>query len=136
MTIIPKQGLRMGWFKDRQAKKPQKLTRVMTKFIGEQDGPSERELKAGFVELFRQEPTVERAYLALADHDDGTGIHVTLAIKSSRGEDSSLIRKLIEIFSEMFSSHEHLDMIFIREDQERQLRDVCAPFYVPNGRVT
>lgn len=119
----------MGWFKDRQARKPQKLTRVMTKFMGEQDGPSERDLKARFVELFRQEPTVERAYLALADHGDGTGIHVTLAIKSSGGEDLSLVRKLQGIFSAMFNSQEHLDTMFIREDQEHQLREVCAPFY-------
>ena len=126
----------MGWFKDRNAKKPQKLTRIMTKFIAEQDGPSERDLKAHFVDLFRQESVVERAYLALAEHGDGTGVHVTLAIKSSRGEDPSLLRKLMRIFAEMFSSREHLDVISIREDEERQLQDVCAPFYVLNGQVT
>ena len=79
---------------------------------------------------------VERAYLALAEHGDETGVHVTLAIKSSCGEDPALIRKLMSIFSEMFSSHEHLDVIFVRQDQERQLRDVCAPFYQLNGQVT
>ena len=119
----------MGWFKDRHPKKPQELTHVMTTFIGEQDGPSERDLKARFVEIFREQPVVEHAYLALADHGDGTGVHVTLAIKSSGGEDLSLVRKLQGVFSAMFNSQEHLDMMFIREDQERQLREVCAPFY-------
>lgn len=122
----------MGWLKGWQAKKPQKLTGVTTKFIGEQDGPSERDLKARFVELFRQEPAIERGYLALAEHGDGSGVHVILAIKSSDGEDPSVIRKLMEIFGEMFSSQEHLDMIFIREDQEHQIRNVCAPFYILN----
>jgi hypothetical protein len=133
LTIIPKQGPRMGWFKDRHAKKPHKLTRVMTKFIGEQDGPSERDLKARFVEILREQRVVERAYLALADHGDGTGVHITLAIKSSGVEDLSLVRKLQGIFSAMFNSHEHLDMMFIREDQEHQLREVCAPFYRLTG---
>jgi SseB protein C-terminal domain len=123
----------MGWFKDRYPKKAQKLTRVMTTFIGEQDGRSERDLKARFVEIFREQPVVEHAYLALGDHGDGTGVHVTLAIKSSGGEDLSLVRKLQGVFSAMFNSHEHLDVMFIREDQQRQLREVCAPFYQLSG---
>src|SRR3954463_2411862 len=46
---------------DTHQKKPQKLSYFVTSFIGEQkDGPSERDLKARFAELFRQEPVVER----------------------------------------------------------------------------
>ena len=116
----------MVWFKK---KLPQQLTPPTTKFIAEQDGPSERDLKARFVELFRHEPIVERAYLAQAEHGDGTGIHVTLAIRCSCGEDPALIPKLANIFTCMFGSHEHLDMMFVREDQEQQLRTVCGPFY-------
>ena len=119
----------MGWFKNKNSQKPQKLTRLTTRFIAEQDGSTERDLKAAFVKVFREEPTVERAYLALAEHGDGTGAHVTLAIKSSFGEDPLLVRKLMSIFSEMFNSREHLDLMFIREDQEHQLREVCTPFY-------
>jgi len=123
----------MGWFKDKHPQTPQQLTPPTTRFIAEQDGPPERDLKARFVELFREEPTVERAYLALAEHGDGTGVHVTLAIRRSCGEDPSLIRKLANVFSSVFGSHEHLDMMFIREDQEHQLRAVCAPFYRATG---
>lgn len=90
---------------------------------------SERRLKERFVELFRKQATVERAYLALADHGDGKRAHVTLAIRSSSGDDLTLIRKLQSIFSSMFSSREHLDMMFIKEDQECQLQGVCNPFY-------
>jgi hypothetical protein len=121
----------MGWFKNKNSQKPQKLTRLTTRFIAEQDGPTERDLKAAFVQVFREELAVERAYLALAEHGDGTGAHVTLAIKSSLGEDQSLVRKLMNVFSEMFNSREHLDMVFIREEQEHQLRAVCTPFYRP-----
>ena len=119
----------MGWFKNKNSQNPQKLTRLTTRFIAEQDGPTERDLKAAFIQVFREEPAVERAYLARAEHGHGSGAHVTLAIKSSCGENPLLVRKLMSIFSEMFNSQEHLDMMFIREDQEHQLREVCAPFY-------
>ena len=99
------------------------------KFVGEQDGPIERDLKTRFVQVFSHESMVKSAYLARADHSDGTGIHVTLAISHSCGEEPSLIPKLASIFSSMFGSHTHLDMMFLREDQEQQLRAVCAAFY-------
>jgi hypothetical protein len=119
----------MRWFKDKHPRAPQQLTPPTTRFVAEQDGVPERDLKACFVELFRKQPTVERAYLALTEHGDGRGVHVTLAIRCSSGEDPSLISRLANIFSSMFGSHEHLDMMFIREDQERELQAVCKPFY-------
>ena len=119
----------MRWFKNMRRQKPQRLMVLTVRFVGEQDGPSERRLKECFVEHFRKQATVERAYLALADHGDGKRAHVTLAIRSSSGEDPTLIRKLQSIFSSMFSSHEHLDMMFIQEDEEHQLQGVCKPFY-------
>jgi hypothetical protein len=119
----------MRWFKDKHPRAPLQLTPPTTRFVAEQDGVPERDLKAFFVELFRKQPTVERAYLALTEHGDGRGVHVTLAIRCSSGEDPSLISRLANIFSSMFGSHEHLDMMFIREDQERELQAVCKPFY-------
>lgn len=123
----------MSWFEDKHPQRPKQLTPQTTRFVAEQDGPPERDLKARFVELFREQPTVERAYLAVAEHDDGTGAHVTLAMRCSCGEDPSLISKLADVFSSMFGSHEHLDMMFIREDEEHQLQTVCAPFYRASG---
>jgi len=116
-------------------KPPQQLTPTTTKFIAEQDGPPERDLKDRFVEHFRSEPMVERAYLVQVGHSDGTGIHVTLAIKCFGEENPSLIPKLADIFSNMFGPHEHLDMMFIREDQEKRLRVVCEPFYGVASRL-
>jgi hypothetical protein len=117
----------MRWFKRSQV--PQQLTPPMTRFVGEQDGPSERDLKASFDEFFRSAPMVERAYLARAEHGDGTGVHVTLAIKCSCGEDKFLVSKLAKIFATMFGSHEHLD-INVRTGRPRaEMRVVCTPFY-------
>jgi hypothetical protein len=119
----------MAWFKSKSSRPAQRLTPHVIKFVGEQDGSPERDLKARFVELFGSERTVERAYLARAEHGDGTGAHVTLCVKSSLGEDQSLNPRVADIFAAMFGSHEHLDVLFIREDQEQKLRLVCTPFY-------
>lgn len=119
----------MSWFKGTHPQTPKHLTLHATTFVAEQDGAPERDLKARFVEIFQREPTVERAYLAVGEHNDGTGAHVTLAMRCSCGENRQLIDKLADIFSSMFGSHEHLDIMFIGEDEERQLRTVCAPFY-------
>jgi hypothetical protein len=99
------------------------------KFVGEQDGSSERDLKARFVELFHREPTVKSAYLARTDYRDTTGVHVALCVKSSIGEYPLLKRKVADIFSAMFGSHEHLDVLFIGDEQEKELRQVCTEFY-------
>lgn len=61
----------MRWLKKLRRQKPQRLTVPSVRFLGEQDGVSERRLKERFVELFRKQATVEHAYLALADHSDG-----------------------------------------------------------------
>jgi hypothetical protein len=119
----------VGWFKSRPSRPPQRLNVLAIKFIGEQDGQPERDLKALFVELFLGFPTVERAYLARTDYGDATGVHVALCVKSSVGEVKSLNPKVADIFSARFGSHEHLDTLFIRDDQEQELRQVCAPFY-------
>jgi hypothetical protein len=119
----------MGWFMKKASQSPQRLTPLVVRFVGEQDGPSERDLKGRFVELFRGEPSVERAYLARAEHGDESGVHVTLCLKCSPAEDSSLLPKLADIFGNMFGSHEHLDIRFLGEVEEHQLRSVCIPFY-------
>src|SRR3954467_10047569 len=38
---------------------PEKVTPPVIRFIGEQDGSPERDLKARFTELFREKPTVQ-----------------------------------------------------------------------------
>lgn len=119
----------MAWFKNKASRPPQQLTASVVRFVGEQDGPPERDLKACFVEQFKYEPTVERAYLARADYDDGTGAHVALCVKCFCGGDQTLNARVADIFADMFGSHEHLDVIFLRDDQEQELSQVCPPFY-------
>ena len=120
----------MDWFRRKTSRSPQQLTPQIVRFVGEQDGPAERDLKARFVELLRGEPGVQRAYLALAEHGEGSTAHVTLCLRcSTNKEDRSLLTKLAEIFGNMFNSREHLDIRFLREGEERELCSVCTAFY-------
>jgi hypothetical protein len=116
----------MSWFKRKPA---EVVTPAVVKFVGEQDGSPERDLKAQFIKLFREQSTIQRAYLARTDYGDATGVNVALCVKSSTGEDTSLVSSVSAIFGEMFGSHEHLDVLFIRDDEEQQLRVVCTAFY-------
>jgi hypothetical protein len=70
--------------------------------------------------------------VARAEHGDEADAHVTLCLKCSFAANQSLLGKLGDIFAAMFGSHEHLDIVFLREAQERELRLVCAPFYRAN----
>ena len=120
----------MGWFKSKPSRSPQRLAPRVVTFIGEQDGPAERDLKDRFVEVLSGEPIVKRAYLACAEHGDGSGVHITLCLKCSpRSEDVSLLPKLAGIFGSMFNSQEHLDIRFLEDNEEHDLRSVCVPFY-------
>jgi hypothetical protein len=119
----------MAWFKNKPYKSTQRLTPSVVRFVGEQDGSSERDLKGRLIELFRLEVIVERAYLARAEHNDVSGVHVTLCLKCSTGKDPSILPKVAAIFGSMFGSHEHLDIRFLKEGEERELRSVCIPFY-------
>jgi SseB protein C-terminal domain len=119
----------MSWFKRKNSRPPEKVTLPVIRFLGEQDGSPERDLKARFISLFREKPTVLRAYLARTDYGDATGANVALCLKSSVGEDVALASGVSAIFAEMFGIHEHLDVLFVRDDQEEKLRAVCTAFY-------
>ena len=131
-TLAIRHGFPMASFKNNHSRTPQQVTVPAIKLAGEQDGPPERDLKARLIKLFRDEPMVERAYLARTDYGAAMGLQVTLCVVSSNVE-GKLVSQVSEIFADMFGSHEHLDILFIREEQERQLRTVCPPFYNRNS---
>jgi len=99
-------------------------------FVGEKTGQAEDDLKARFRQVFSGCPAVRRAYLARLSYGEPTSRYsVTLCILSTSGPDHSLLAHLGRIFAEMFNEAEHLDMMFMGDDQERQLKAVCRPFY-------
>jgi hypothetical protein len=102
------------------------------RFIGEQDGPPERLLKKHLSAAFVFHRHLERAYLAQIQYVDRAG--VVLCIRCVDGQDPQLVEVVGEIFGSIFGAHEHLDILFVSEDQEPALRRVCRPFYSAAGK--
>ena len=117
----------MSWFNPKSKKHPEEIQVPQLQFLGEQDGPPERELKSRLAEFFRRDQSVNTAYLARVAYGD-TSLAVTLCLRSQFGPDRGLAEKVGTIFASMFGGHEHLD-IFLSEAQEAELMKVCKPFF-------
>jgi hypothetical protein len=120
----------MGWFKKKPFRPPETLWVPSLSFLGEQDGPPERELKAQFCQLLQNRACVQHAYLARVDYGNPGEYHVALCLRMTISDDAKLKKAIGEVFAQKFGRHEHLDVIFVREDQEDDLSKVCRPFYV------
>ncbi len=118
----------MIWFKKKKRKPKEFRVRKIT-FIGEQDGVPEQELKSSLNILFSNKKTVMSAYLARVNYGNPNKFDVALCIRSEIPEDIALKKEAGQIFSAKFGNHEHLDIIFIRKEQETALRKVCNPFF-------
>jgi hypothetical protein len=54
---------------------------------------------------------------------------VALCLKTATGEDQQLVKRVGSEFGRMFSSHESLDVMFLRPDEEDKIAAVAKPFY-------
>ena len=115
----------MSWFR----RKPEQLVVPEVKFLGEQDGPPERDLKQELIELFRPKHEITAAYLAKVSYGTDPQVNVALCLQSLTGHDSRLMSEVAKVFSQKFNTHEHLDTIFIRDAQASELANVCKPFF-------
>ena len=98
------------------------------RFLREQDGESERELKSALADLFsRRGRDIERAYLAQMRAEGE--VVVALCLKTHSGVDEGLVRELGRVFSPMFNAATHLDILFLSDEQEREIVEVCQPFF-------
>lgn len=100
-----------------------------TRFLAEQIGVPENEFKEAIVGLFRSRNRPLRAYLAQVEYGKEKELNVALCIASGSGEDEELASDIALVFRSMFGSHEHLDILFLTDGQEAQLRRVCCPFF-------
>src|ERR1700733_13980526 len=99
-------------------------------FTGEQDGDVERRLKAQLSEMFASSPDVITAYLARAKYGDGDERSVCLCLSSYTADQKLLFKDIQSIFAQHFGRRVHLDILFLRGQQEDQLAVVCKPFYL------
>jgi len=63
------------------ARQPQKIWAQQINFLGEHDGPPERELKKQLITFFGRAQWVRTAYLARIRYEDAESIHVALCVE-------------------------------------------------------
>lgn len=119
----------MPWFKSKSTKHPEEIQVPKLRFLGEQDGVPERELKDRLIKFFQVDQSILRAYLARVAYSDPSPLVVALCLRSEFGPDRVVVEKIGKIFASMFGSHEHLDIIFLDGQQEHELAKVCSPFF-------
>ena len=99
------------------------------RFLGEQDGVPERELKAQLVQLFAGISNVRRAYLVRVKYRESAGESVALAVLSDSGRSVDLVRQVGAVFGPMFGEHENLDVIFLNASEGAAIANCCKPFF-------
>jgi hypothetical protein len=109
-------------------RQPDERQERRVEFLGEQDGPSERELKAVLRMELGQFPFVQRAYLARIGFAPNDAVSVALCIAPASKDDRAIVTMVNRVFGERFTSATHLDIVFVNPDQEADLRRVCRSF--------
>ena len=110
---------------------PESRTEPRIEFLGEQDGPPERELKVVLTAEFAGHAHVMRAYLARVGYHPDAVPAVALCIRSSGGGERELAGRIAARFAALFARGIPLDILFPSADQEADIQRVCAPFYPP-----
>lgn len=112
----------------RSNRTPNERREARIEFLGEQDGPSERELKTLLQTEFRRFPAIRRAYLARIGFAPGAAASVALCVAPSSKVDHAIVEAVSRVFASLFSSDAHLDVVFPDEEQETDLQRVCKSF--------
>jgi hypothetical protein len=119
-----------SWLKlKRQRKLITQLQIPTFSFLGEQDGPVERTIKAQWLPILSARAEIRRAFLVRASYEGSKDVHVVLALCSKGGPDLSLIEALRVPYAAVFHRDCPLDMVFANSAQESQIERVCPPFY-------
>lgn len=97
------------------------------RFLGEQDGEPERQLKSTLRGCLASSPGVQRAYLARVAYGVSAEPEVALCLVAP--ESPSLVRAVAAEFARLFGPSVHLDILFLNSAQESECRQVCNSFY-------
>ena len=116
----------MAWKKSR-LRHPETIEVGNVRFLSEQDGSPERELKQRFVDFFQRDKSILAAYLARVAY--GQIIAIALCLRCQFGSDQGMAEKIGKLFALMFGNQEQLDIIFLTDRQEIELMKVCSPFF-------
>jgi hypothetical protein len=100
------------------------------RFLGDQDGVPEQELKAKVSQLCEADERVWKAYLVRADAGPETPVRVVLCLRTVMERDEKLAKKIAKTFAAQFLKSQSLDILFVNNDHEIALAESCTPFYV------
>jgi hypothetical protein len=114
-------------------KKLDQFTTHNIHFLAEQIGVSENEFKEELVRLINSQQMSVRIYLVRVEYDKKNDFNIAVCIFMEGHEDENLAKDIASIFRRFFGSHEHLDILFLNDRQETELRKVCCPFYSSKG---
>jgi len=92
--------------------------------LGEPDGPCELRLKEALGVLLRLNQSVTGAYLL---HD---GRSVTLGVLTDDGKaNEKVVEQVEKAFAALFNTTAHLDILFLSENKDAEIRKTFPPFY-------
>ena len=89
----------------------------------------ERELKGRLARLFKEHGGAIRGYLAQVDYGNPDEFNVVLCLRLIDQPKPEFMSEISRVFSDMFRSAEHLDVLLLGETQEVELSAVCRPFF-------
>lgn len=107
----------------------QQLGPADVRFVGQQDGPIEKDFTSRLSAFFEQKKANLAAYLCRVHYGDPSQVSVAICLASPDGQQIEIVDGISLIFREMFGQHEHVDIMFIGEEQVLSIEQVCRPFY-------
>lgn len=108
----------------------EKLSNQNIHFISEQDGDIERKFKVAISDMLFKMRKEIRAYLVRVSYDNKLNeFNVVICYKLRDEFNEEILTNTFSIFKGMFGAHEHLDVLFLNHTQEKELREVCCPFF-------
>jgi hypothetical protein len=110
------------------SREPEEFLPSEIRFIGEQDGIPERELKAKISDFLRRNGYKCRVYLARAKYNASDELNVVLCARVVSGDADALKAAAGRIFHDMFRSDAHLDIMILTDEEEQVVWSVCRPF--------
>lgn len=110
-------------------RKSNERNELRLEFLGEQDGVPERALKTALLVELAKFREVQRGYLARVGFAPNRNVGIALCLAPITGRDGAIVQAVGKVFAEQFSRETHLDIVFVSQDQEDDLRRVCSPFY-------
>jgi hypothetical protein len=123
----------MGFLDRFRRRAPEARMERRIEFLGEQDGPPERELKASIVEELTRVPAISRAYLARVGYQPQGRPAVALCLAGTLRDDPALVKRISDRFGAMFGQGAALDIVFLTREQEADVARVCGAFYPPDS---